>query len=285
MMPAAIRNAVAAGICVVWLAGCTDAAREDVAAEPPLASVGTAAITATDVRKAMPTGLSAEDSAKFVRAYVNSWIDSHLISDVASADVDMESIDRLTGEYRRQLIMQQYRRAMYETHAAAIPEDSVRAYHTTHSGDFLLDRPMVQGIYIKVPDDAASLRRMRRLYRSDRPADIDALEKEVLGSAIHYDYFRDKWVDWEQIEMRVPVDFTGWPQKGRTLDTSAGGYTYLLRITDILPAGSPMPYEQARPLILRRLVTADRRAYEAQLMADLRRRAIDDGTLKVNLEP
>jgi len=281
-MPAAIRLSLAAGICLLGLCGCGGS---EVPGEgTPLASVGAATLTEADVRAAMPTGLSTDDSVKFVRAYVNSWVDSHLITDIASGEVNMERVDRLTDEYRRQLIMQEYRRHMFETHAASVPDDSLRAYHAAHSGEFLLERPMVRGVYIKVPDDAPGLRRMRKLYRSDRPADIDALEKEVLGAAIHYDYFRDKWVDWEQIEMRVPVDFTGWPGKDRTLDASAGGFTYLLRITDVLPAGTPMPYEQARPLILQRMLASGRRAYDARLIADLRRRALDDGTLIINTD-
>ncbi len=282
-MPAAIRLSVAAGICALCLPGCS---REQAAVEtePALARVGTATITAADVRAAMPSGLSADDSVKFVRAYVNSWVDEQLIVGIASQQVDMDAIDRLADDYRRSLIMQEYRRQMYESHAASIPEDSLRAYHEAHGGDFLLDRPMVRGVYIKVPDDAPGLRRMRKLFRSDRTDDIDALEKEVLGSAIHYDYFRDKWVDWEQIEMRVPVDFAGWPGRGQTLDTSAGGFTYLLRVTDVLPAGSPMPYEQARPLIVQRMLAADRRTYDARMMAELRRSAADRGDMVVNLD-
>lgn len=252
-----------------------------------VASLGEAVLTAADIRAALPAGLSSDDSVRFVRAYVNTWIDSRLITDIAAREVDMSQITPLVEEYRSRLIMQQYTRRMFETHAAAIPDDSLRTYYDRHSSEFSLERPLVRGVYIKVPDDSPALRDLRRLYRSDRPDDIDRLEKEVLRGATHYDYFRDRWVDWEQIETRIPADFGAdpatWAASGRTLDISAGGYTYLLRITDILPAGRPMPFESARPLIVQRLLASGRRAYEAELLRDLRSRATADGTLHIAL--
>ena len=87
-------------------------------------------------------------------------------------------------------------------------EDSPRAYYEEHKDDFKLERPMVKGVYLKLLDDAPKLKQIRRLYRSDSPGDIDKLEKAAIGTAIHYDYFRDSWIDWEQIENRIPVEFS-----------------------------------------------------------------------------
>lgn len=252
-----------------------------------VATVGNAVLTSADVRAALPAGLNPDDSARFVKAYVNSWIDSRLISEVAAREVDMSQIEPLVEEYRSRLIMQQYTRRMFETHAASASEDSLHAYYDRHRSEFNLERPLVKGVYLKVPDDSRALANLRKLYRSDKPDDIDRLEKEVLRGATHYDYFRDRWVDWEQIETRVPADFgpdpSVWATPGRTLDVSSGGYTYLLRITEVLPSGRPMPFESARPLIVQRLLALGRRAYEAELLRDLRTRATEDGTLRTTL--
>lgn len=268
------------------LAACNSAPAPPAApAADVLASLGSERLTAADVRAAMPAGLSADDSARFVRAFVNSWVDAHLVTDVASSQVDMEQIERMTADYRSQLIMQEYTRKMFETHAAGIPDDSLRAYYDAHRSEFILDRPMVHGIYLKLPSDTRNLRTIRRLFRSDRPDDIDRLEKEILASAaIHYDYFRDRWVDWEQIEARVPVEFGSdpgaWLARGdRTIDHTAGPVTYLLRITDVLPAHSPMPFEAAREQITRRLLASGRRAYQTRLLRELRDSAMAAGTL------
>lgn len=252
-----------------------------------VARLGKQSLTLTEVITNMPGGLAPEDSARFVKAYVNSWVDARLVSDVAVDEVDMGEIDRMVEEYRNTLVMQEYRRKMFESHAAQIPDDSVKAYYDEHKGEFVLERPMVKGTYLKVPDDAKNLAALRRLYRSDKADDADRLEKEVLSSAIHYDYFRDRWVDWEQIETRIPYDFgtsaDQWLRSNHTLDESLGGFTYLLYVTEVLPSGSPMPLEAARGQIVNRLLNKNRKAYDAQLMQALRDKAEEDGRLVIEL--
>lgn len=251
------------------------------------ASVDDAVLTMSEVRKNIPGGLSPEDSARFVRGFVNAWVENQLVSRIASENIDMSEIDRLTDQYRNTLIMQEYRRQMFLQNAPSIPDDSISRYYQQHKGDFVLTSPLVKGVYLKVPDDAKNLRTIKRIYRSDKPQDIDRLEKEVLKSAIHYDYFRDRWVDWEQIETRIPYDFgasaDNWLHGNKTLEHSAGGFTYLLYICEILPTGSPMPLEAAKPMILNRLLNLSRRTYDDALLKALYDQAEQEGRLKVNL--
>jgi len=249
-----------------------------------LASVGDDVITRRDMQASIPAGLSPDDSTTFAKAYLRSWIETRLVERVAANEVDMELIDRLTREYRDELIMSQYRRSMaQQADNAAFPEDSLKAYYDAHVAEFKLERPMVKGVYLKVPTEASDLRQIKRLYRSDRPADIDKLDKAANSSAIHYDYFRDTWIDWEQIENRIPLEFDAQTLAGitqrRYLETEAQGFTYLLSISDYLPAGTAMPYEAARPIVLERLLNLRRRAYDSRLRNDLYNRALDDGTL------
>lgn len=271
------------------LIGCTKA--KDVSGEMApdvIAIVGSRTLKAAQLSKDLPAGLTTNDSLRYVRAYVKEWVESQLISDIASRNIDMADIDRITEDYRRRLIMMEYRRQMYRAHADEIPDDSLRAFYEANKSEFVLERPMVRGTYLKVPDDVANLRVMRRLYQSDKEADADQLEKEVLIGAIHYDYFRDRWVDWEQIETRIPYDFgakpSAWPVPRRHLDTSSGGFTYLLYITEVLPVGATMPYEGAREDILVRMLNADRRAFDARLLQDLWKVSQQNGDLRLNIK-
>ncbi len=287
-----IEPVVPAGVLFAFgllsLASCGGAADNGKETAGVVARLGSLDLTRTEVFENMPGGLTSGDSARFVKAYVNNWVDSHLVSEVAAGEIDMSEIDRLVADYRNTLIMQEYRRRMFEAHAAFVPDDSVKAYYELHKDEFVLERPMVKGTYLKVPDDAKNLSVLRRLYRSDKAGDADRLEKEVLSSAIHYDYFRDRWVDWEQIETRIPYDFGSsealWLKNNRSLDRSLGGFTYLLYITDVLPAGKPMPLDAARNLVVNRLINQNRKAYDAQLMQTLRSEAEADGRLRYFIE-
>ncbi|MDE6108673.1 MAG: hypothetical protein K2F72_00095, partial [Muribaculaceae bacterium] len=68
------------------------------------------------------------------------------------------------------------------------------------------------------------------------------------------------------------------------LDASLGGFTYLLEISDVLPAGSVMPLETARPLIEDRLTAERRRAFDSTLRTRLFDRALSRGTLLLNCD-
>lgn len=251
-----------------------------------LASVGDEVITRSDMQPSIPAGLSPEDSATFAKAYLRNWIETRLVERVAADEVDMELIDRLTREYRDELIMSQYRRTMArQADNSQFSEDSLRAYYEAHAAEFKLERPMLKGIYLKIPSDASDLRQIKRLYRSDKDADIDKLEKAANNSAIHYDYFRDTWIDWEQIETRIPLEFDAATlnslTQNRYLETESQGFTYLLSISEYLPAGNAMPFEAARPVVSERLLNLSRRAYDSRLRNDLYNRALDDGTLVI----
>ena len=273
-------------LCIGW--SCKKSELSSELPEDYLASYSGDIITMSDIEKVMPAGLNPDDSTRFVRAYVTTWIQTKLIEKDASSLINMDEINHLVDEYRRDLIMTAYRRTMYEHNSQSVDEDSIRKYYEAHKDDFILERPMVKGTYLKVPDDAKNLKTLRRLYKSDKANDADRLEKEVLSSAIHYDYFRDKWVDWEQIETKIPEDFgtsaDQWLSKHQSLDKSVGGFTYLLYIVDVLPSGSPMPIEAARSQIVNRLLNINRPEYDSMLLNELYQKALSDKRLIINLD-
>lgn len=273
---------------VVLLSAASCGGGDGADAVQPIATVGGEALTPDELRANIPAGVSRDDSVRLSRAYIRSWIDSRLISKVAAGEIDMTEIDRLTEEYRNRLIMWEYGRQMFDARAAGpVAEDTLKAYYEANREEFRMPRPMVKGVYLKVPDDDKSLPALRRLYRSTKAADIDRLEKSELSRAVHYDYFRDRWVDWEQIENRIPYDFG--PDGGaflrshRSLETSAGGFTYLLDISEVLPEGAIMPYEGAREMIAGRIDIRRRRSFGIELREQLYESALSSGKLKVNV--
>ncbi len=277
---------VAIGSVAALMWGCSGA--DDASVLPPdvIASVGKSHLTRSELRSAMPGGLSADDSVKFATAYVNSWIDARLVSRIAAEEVDMREIDEMVDRYRRELVLRKYTLLRAESMPAPVfGEDTVKAYYDANPKDFVLSRPMVKGIYLKVPDDAKNLSEIRRLCRSTRADDIDRLEKVSLQAAVHYDYFRDRWIDWEQIESRIPMPMGDSPddfiRANKNIDFSSGGFTYILSISDYLPTGAGMPLDAAAPAIEERLRFEHRRRLEATILSSLREEALADGRLKL----
>ncbi len=262
--------------------GCSGGA--DVSADPDvLVAIGSETLRTPELRKAVPAGLPEADSIAVAHAYMRSWIETRVVALRAAEVVDMDEIDRLVDDYRAELVMNRYRSAMAAQASDGIfAEDSLRAYYESNLNAFKLERPMLKGIYLKLPDDADKLAQIRRLYKSDKEADLDRLEKAAASEAIHYDYFRDNWIDIEQLETRIPADFeTLKPQLAarRPVDVTSDGFVYLLSISDYLPAGATMPYEAARPLIRERMLAVKRLDYDRRLRESLFNSAVADGTV------
>jgi hypothetical protein len=274
--------------CVIALVACGGSNEADSGSEV-LVKVGKAKLTVADLRNEMPGGLIEEDSVKYARAFIRNWIDSKLIAEIAVNEIDMTDINRMVNDYRTQLIRQQYSRQMFEaTQGDKITADTINAFYNEHKNEFKLERPLVKGVYLKVPEEARNLAAIRRLYKSTKTADIDKLEKEVLTTAIHYDYFRDRWIDWEQVELRIPYDFgasgDSYLRSSRNLEMRKDGFVYLLLITDYLPTGSPMPLEIATSQIKQRLESRMQAAYESNLTQELYERALSKNQLTLNCD-
>lgn len=253
-----------------------------------LVTVGNAVLTLDDLRKQLPSGLSAEDSTALAHSYIRSWIDSRLISEIASQNIgDLTEIDRMTEQYRNELITYEYRRRMFDDRIKSeITEDSIKKYYDENLTELKLQRPILKGIYLKIPNESPSLKNAKKWYVSTKTEDIDKLEKQCLDGAIHYDYFRDRWVDWERIESLIPAEFGSDPNSflatHKNLEISQGDFTYLLSISEYIPSGKTMPYEFAKETIKDILAYSRRAEYDRLLRLSLLKEAEDNGQITIN---
>ena len=255
-----------------------------------LASVGTSMLTVDDLRDNTPLGLSSEDSVLFCRAYIKQWIDSRLVSEIAVRNISgTEKIDKMVEEYRNDLIMKEYKRLMYEENGGRwFSVDTLKSYYDNHKSDFILKKPLVRGIFLKLPQDAPRLQDVRKWYCSDNSDDIERLEKYTLQDAVQYDYFRDRWTDWNDIQNHIPMDFGGSPdmflKKNDNFEMTRDGYTYLLSVSEYLPSGSEAPFELVEQGIKDLFANENRVEYDRMLRKLLFERGVKSGDVKVNVD-
>ena len=275
-----------AAICLaaIMLAGCRHETLTADAREEVLLQMGDSVLTMRDVLVQMPPGLAKEDSAELFNAIVDSWIQNQLLTDFAEETLpDMDRINRLVEKYRRQLIIAEYRRNVRSSQAEKVPEKDVKAYYEQHADELVLEQPLVKGIYMKVPDEVAESGELSRLMAHPTEESVDRLEKVGVEQAIQYDYFIDKWVDWEQISAQIPYRFfdaDAFVEETADFSTSYNGATYLLHLTEHIHSGERMPYEFAEPKIREILSRTRNDDYERRLMTGLYKRALREGRLK-----
>lgn len=253
-----------------------------------VARVGNAVLTRAEIKAALPPGLDPADSARRASELVDRWVKSKLIGEIAAANIgDTREIDRMTDDYRNELIMREYRRRMYEeSHAAEIPDDTLRRFYDSHRSEFSLAAPVVKGVMAGMPA-SADLRELRRLMRAGAGTSVVRVEEIVSEAAdgATFDYFLDKWTDWPQLRLRYP-SLPASPRRGFTeltaSDDAGGKRTLLIAVDSLIPAGETAPFEAVRPQVAEFFRISDRPAYDARLLARLYERALIEDAIEID---
>lgn len=270
-----------------------------------LLEYGDSMLRKSEVVAKIPTGLTPADSSALFRTIVENWVEEMLLAEMAEERIDdIDEIERKVAAYRRQLIVARYLRSIREAGRRRADKESIQEYYNAHSSEMKLETPIVKGIYVKVPANSESLDDIRKWVRSATDTSIDNLEKYGLGQALQYDYFKDKWLDWQTIADQIPYRFydpenflAGLTGPGESMEdkhgkkdtagnggyfeTEKGGSVYMLHITAWLPAGSEMPYEFATSRIAQTIEERETADYERRLISSLYKRARKEKKLRI----
>lgn len=280
------RVSIIPAIALIW-ASCSHSPHpSEVAGTDIVAQYRDSVLRVSDVERQIPAGISAEDSLRLKKAIVDEWIDGYLIEDLAAGQIDdLDRIDELTSRYRRSLIADSYRRKMRAQGVQPVDMDGVKAYYKAHAGELKLERPIVKGLFIKVPSTSRHLDEIRHWMRNPGPDTYDALENTGRREATSFRYFDTEWVDFDVVAGDIPIrlgDSDSFLEQTSDYETELNGTVYILHISDYLKSGSLMPEEYAAPLIEDRIKALHLADYEAGLIKALRKSAVEKEILITN---
>lgn len=259
---------------------CGNKSTPQIDREDMLIQIGDSILTKQYVENQIPKTISSADSAALFHAITKKWIQSILLQEVAARNIsDMKHINELTEEYRNQLILNEYRKMMAENHSSQIEEQAITEYYEQNKDNFILNRPIIRGIYLKVPDDSRQLSNLRKWINSPSQNNIDKIESYGLKELMQYDYFIDQWIDWQNIVEQVPYRFGNaneFVKSHSNFETTHNGSTYFLYISDYILSGEVMPFEFAKPQIQEILINEDKNAYDNALINSIYNQAVKD---------
>ena len=224
--------------------------------------------------------MTKDDSLLFAEHYIRTWVEDLLLYEKAQNNIpDNEEIDRLVENYRKALIMHTYQEELIGQRLTKdIPEQEIAEYYEKNKELFKLDRPLVKGLFIKVPLTAPQLTNVRKWYKSEAQEAVEHLEKYSFQNAVKYEYFYDKWVSLADILDLIPLK-TDSPEeyinKNRHVELKDTAFYYFLNVSDYRAVGEQEPYEFAMPEAKDMLVNIKRVDFMRQVKDDLYKRAID----------
>lgn len=266
--------------CVaLTLLGCSQ--QQDHKGKTPLVEVAGKYLYQEDLQVALPLNLTPDDSVLFAENYIQTWIEDALLYERAEDNVrDSEKVKALVESYHRALVMHTYQEELVKQQLRdEITQTEVADYYEKNKSLFVLEKPVVKGLFIKVPLQSSGLADVRRWYKRNTQDAIEKLEKYSLRHAVTYDYFYDVWRPLEEIEAMVPAK--SWPsesdylKRNRDVELKDTAYHYFLHIEEFQGKGEQKPIDFAQEEIKEILINLKRVEFINQVKEDLYRQASD----------
>lgn len=253
--------------------------------EEVLLRYGDKILSYEEVETLIPKGISNQDSVSLFHSIVDGWIKEVVLSDFAEQQLyDLNSIERKVRNYRNNLIVQEYLIRMQETRKPKIDENKVKDYYELHKNEIKLEVPLVKGLFLKFSNSMGELDDLRKLLLSQDPGNIDKLEQEWLDKSLEYNYFQDKWIDWETISGMIPYRFGNaddFLNENNYFEIEYGDCVFFLQINDYILSGNIQPYEYAKEWITNVLTQGALADYEYSLVNSLMEEAVKDHKLEL----
>ena len=278
-------------LLLITLLGCGACKEQrDHKGKTPLVEVDGNFLYKEDLMSVLPVGLSKDDSILFTEHYIRSWTEEILLYEKAANNIpDNVDVDKLVENYRKALIMHTYQQELINQKLTNdISEQEITDYYGQNKELFKLENPLIKGLFIKVPLTAPQLNNVRRWYKSEKQDAIESLEKYSLQNAVKYEYFYDKWVDFDEVMDNIPIHVSNpnaFLKANKYVEVADSSYCYLLNIKEYLPFGSVEPYDYASSHVTEMLVNQRKVEFLKKFEDELYNDAIRSGDVEFHSEP
>ena len=226
----------------------------EVTTGKPLLEVEGRYLYADEIQHIIPPNTSDSDSIQIADSYVKKWVTDVLMYENAKRNIsNKKEIDELVESYRKSLTIHQYQQKLIEQRLPKEPaEDDLKAFYTQYSNQLVLNRHIIKGLLLVLPQRAQNIASVRSWVQSGNAKALENIEKYSIQNAISYDYFGEKWLDLSDILKKMPLkieDPAKFVSSNRFVETTDSTHHYFLRIESYRTAGQTEPYEMARKRI------------------------------------
>lgn len=247
-----------------------------------LAQVGEEKLMLSTLVAQLPIDVSPEDSAAFVNEAVERWVADEVLYYQGKRHLD--NYNELVAQaeaYKHNLIGQVYETRLLQQKRNEVSDEECQSFYDEYKQQLLLDRPVIQGLYVKLPKPAnmkmkamVDLRSWLKQLLAGNTDHAEELEQYCQLHAVEYETWLEEWVELSQLSSHLPVVVADAATflKQQVYEMTDDDFVYLFIISDFRLSGEPMPFDYALPQVRDILLRRNYRQVKQQLMNEL----IDD---------
>ncbi|MBP6230380.1 MAG: hypothetical protein KA397_01835 [Paludibacteraceae bacterium] len=206
-----------------------------------------------EIEKILPENITGKDSTNFIETYKKNWAVNILLREKAQQNIrSTEEIDRLTEEYRTELIINLYKQELISQKLKNIKEEAIMAVYEDEKHNFILEEPIIKGVFVQVPSKAPNQKQLRKWMLEMNDKTLEKIEKYCIQYASSYIFFREEWTPYQKVDKLFPyhVDWTDPILTRGLVEQQDSSSTYFLRITGRVNPGTIEPFEIAQQKII-----------------------------------
>jgi hypothetical protein len=247
--------------------------------QEPLAQVYNNYLYRDDISLTFPPGISETDSIKMTRVYIDKWIRNQLFLKLAEHNLPEpdKNIDKEISEFRATLLIYKYQQHLLNQRLdSIIGQDEIQEYYNNHDINFILEKPAVRGVFLKVPADAPNRDRLLTMFRADD--ELMQIEDYRNQYAVHYSWFNENWIYLDEILNELPRGSFN-PNGITNVDhirVTDSDFHYFIGIKEYRAARGPMPLSLAS----RKIESIILNKRKIQLLNELEKNVFTEGLSK-----
>lgn len=233
-------------------------------------------------------GMSETDSISAVQSYIRQWSRKELLAMRAEENLTPEykaEVNRQLNEMRNNLLIYQYQQQMIiQRLDTAVSDNELQDYYVGNLSTFTLTSNLVKALFAKVPATMPDLDKIRKLYRSSEPDDMNALEDLCFQYAIRYDDYNDEWIPFTQLLLEVPLESSNqeqWLARNSAVELKDDQYVYFVAIREYKLRNSVAPFDYIRGQVKTIIINNRRNDFLQKLEDGIYNEAVRNNTLKV----
>jgi len=215
--------------------------------EKPIARAYSNYLYKTDILGLIPTGTAPEDSSRLVKSYIELWMKKKAVVNKAEFNLTeaQKDIKNLLEEYRTSLLTYAYEKQMVEQKLDTVLSDGeVQSYYYQYKQDFLLQDPIVKGVYFRILRSSSRLREFRNLAHSY--GDLAYKRLVDLGAQVaeYTEPFEENWLSFPLLMQKMPgtvQDPKQFLQRYKYIEAEDDHYFHFARIIDYKLPGESAP--------------------------------------------
>ena len=172
-----------------------------------LARVNDKFIYESDLKKALPDGLSNEDSILFAKNFINNWAKKNLLFEKALINLEdskQNELNKLIESYKNDLFSFTYQEKIVKFSMDTIISDSaIIKYYDINKSNFKLNQEIVKARYLKINSENYNLKDVTKRFRSLKSNDLMFLDSISLQFSSYY--FNDStWINKDLFFSKFP---------------------------------------------------------------------------------